>query len=99
MLTDDDVLRLQELAQAGDMLRNLLSSTEYQVLDREVFKPIEQEAFEVFCRVDPADTGAVMQAQKMKQVMDVIRTRINQCVEQGRLARHQLNTSTQEDDE
>lgn len=78
---------LKSQAFSGEKLEELVLSGHLDLLQKEILDPMEWEAYEAFKKVDPADFNAVCQTQKMGQVVDMIKKRLERKIELGRQAR------------
>lgn len=81
--------------QIGDALEELLIHRTWHIFEKHILDEMYQDAFRVFQKVDPSDTNAVMQAQKMGQIVNEIKKRIENKIQIARGIREQLKHSTQ----
>lgn len=80
----------QDIAMAGDALQRVISSGAMETLEREIFEPMERDAFEVFKKIAPDNTLEILQAQKISQVIQEIRRRINKKIDMANEARQSI---------
>lgn len=90
MLSNDEMLRLQEISRVGEELDNFRNSGGFQSLKIHILDPMYQGAFEAFTRVDPSDSLQVVQTQQMGKVIKEIERLIESKIQEGRLARHTI---------
>ncbi len=84
-------------AQKGEFFERFLKSKEWAVFDEEILERLDRKAFETFKRVDPNNKIEIIQTQMMSKIINQIRREIDNIVEEGRLARLNLETLPEED--
>jgi len=89
----EELQRLEKIARIGDSFENFKASEVYQLIDQYIFQVLDRGAFEAFKKIDPKDEIAIIETQKMSQIIDKIKNEINKKIEEGRLAKHQIMMS------
>lgn len=92
-----DFEELKRTAMEGDKLTDFVSTGAFDILISLVLDPMEQAAFVEFTKVDPANTFEVIQIQKIYQVINEIKKRVDTKIQAGIMARQQLLDSTPEE--
>ena len=98
MVSEEEIIQLSEYSQVGDLMEDF-SRNNLPDLNKYILEPLEKAAFETFKKVDPSDVNAVMQTQMMSKMIDKIRQEISSLIHRGKLAKHQILTSTQEEED
>ncbi len=102
MLSDartEELQRLEEISRIGDSFENFVNGEFYQVLDKYIFQTLDKGAFEAFKKVDPKDEIAIIETQKMSQIIGKIKSEINKKIQEGKLAKHQILMSNPNNEE
>jgi hypothetical protein len=81
---------LQRQANVGESMENLVKGGWMNLLAEHVLDPMQQEAFESFKKLVPSDFDSICQAQKLGQVVDEIKKRVDRKIELGRQARKRI---------
>lgn len=87
---------LLDLARQGESLEALVTGQHFQVLLDEILDPMYQEAFKTWTKINPENFSEVCQAQKMGQLIEEIKMRVERKITAGRVARQQLIDLAQE---
>ena len=87
---------LLDLAKRGETLESLVTSQHFQVLLDEILEPMYQEAFKTWTKINPENFSEICQAQKMGQLIEEIKIRVERKITAGRAARQQLIDLSQE---
>lgn len=85
-----------EQSRIGEAMENLEVSPDFAVFKEQVLKQIETQAFEVFKAVPADDHVAIVGAQQMGKVVDIIYNKMNALIEEGKLNREYLKNSNPE---
>lgn len=81
----------------AERLEDIVMNGSFQVLIDEILDPMQKESYELFLKMSPKDSDSVYQAQKLGQVVDQIKKRVERKIELGRFARVRLaELSTEE---
>ena len=94
--SDIEELRLREIASVGKALEEIVSNGSYAAIEEYILKPLEEGAFDAFSRVPASDSNAVIETQMAAKIIRQIRIAIESKIQEGRLAQHTLNNSTEE---
>jgi hypothetical protein len=92
-MTNDEINRLLEISKVGDDLKNFKDEGGYALLEKHILTPFEQGAFEAFQNIPASDTDAVTMSQAMGKIIKKIRTEIDIKINEGKLAKKQLNSN------
>jgi len=71
----------------------------YPIFDEHIFQAFEKELYDTWVRLEPKNTEGIRNAQSMQIVIDKLRAKLNQVIEDGQFALYQLNNSTSQDRE
>lgn len=74
----------------GDTLTSLIEGNEWRVFKAEVLDKMFLSAFDLFQGADPDDKMQIVEIQQLAKVVKSIEDRINNLIQQGRLARENL---------
>jgi len=88
---------LKEISQKGDMFEVFLKEGCYETLNKYILEEIEKEAFNTYKNVIPENVSEVIQSQMMGKIVDLIRRKIENKIQEGRLAKHRLSTLSDEE--
>lgn len=82
-----------KVSEAGDRLNEFYKTGSYDILNREVFEPIEREAFNTLKNpdFDPSNANMVYQLRALCQAIDKIRERIEQTISDGVAAKLKIS--------
>lgn len=94
---DYDLEETKRIAMDGDKLTDIVSNGSFDVLVDLILDPMEKEAFLAFTKIDPSNMIEIMQTQKIAQVVNEIKKKIEIKIQAGVLARQQLLNSTPEE--
>ena len=97
-LSPEEALTYETISALGDQFARLIKSEEYQLLEAHILKPLEQRAFTDFSQIDPGDVPAITEVQMAKKLVDRLRNKIYEKVEEGKNAKNILIYSTKEED-
>lgn len=81
----------------AERLETMVLSGSFTVMVEEILDPMQEEAYKMFLKMDPKDFNSVCQAQKLGQLVDEIKKRVERKIEQGRYARERLAELTSEE--
>ena len=93
MIPNEEIDRLLEISKVGDDLKNFKEKGGYATLEKHILNPMEKGAFEAFQNVLASDIDAVTMTQAMGKIIKKIRSEIDQKINEGNLAKSQLNNS------
>jgi hypothetical protein len=100
LLPNYDIRARMRLAESGEKLQSFLETGAFDVLISEVLDPMEKEAFEAFKKLPPNDAISIIQTQKMAQIVDEIKRRVERKISAGLSAKQQIvNDSNPEEGE
>ena len=88
--TEYDVEETRRVAMESEKLESFVASGSFDVLIDLVLDPMEKDAFAAFTKIEPTDTVAIMQTQKIAQVVNEIKRKVEIKIQAGLLARQQL---------
>lgn len=91
MIPNEERNRLLELSKIGDDLKNFKDEGGYAMLRKHILNPLEKGAFEAFKNVPAEDINRVMETQMMWKIIDMIRKTIDNKINEGLMAKNQLN--------
>ena len=91
MISNEEINRLVEISKVGDDLKNLKEGGGYTILEKCILNPMEKGAFEAFQNVPASDIDAVTMTQAMGKIIKKIRSEIDSKINEGNLAKSQLN--------
>lgn len=80
----------------GDKFREMQANGALVLLEANIFKKIEKEAFDLYKSTDPSDMPAVAQAQLMGKIVDNIRSRIEIIIQEGNKAKDDIKNFNKE---
>lgn len=95
---EEEKTRLEEKILIGTQFENFIREF-YPIFDEHVFKIFEKELYDTWIKLEPKNVEGIRNAQSMQMVIDKLRTRINQIIEDGQFAQYQLTNSTRNDSE
>ena len=88
MLTDkqieDSYIESNRIMQVGDWLEELISHKYWHVFEEHILNEIWNDSFKAFQRIDPSEINAIIQTQKMGQVVDEIKRRLENKIQIAR---------------
>ncbi len=87
---------LLDLAKRGEILEALVVGQHFQILIDEILDPMYQESFKTWTKISPDNFSEICQAQKVGQVIEEIKTRVERKITAGQMARQQLAELAQE---
>jgi hypothetical protein len=87
----DAIKHYRQQSLLGDSLRNLVETREWVIFKTEVLDVIHNAAFDLFLKSDPTVSGKIIEAQQKAIIVRDIESRVNQLIEQGRLAIEQMS--------
>lgn len=93
-LSDAEILMIQDRAALGKRMEEMWL-VYGEMLDKNLFEPLEVAAFETFKKVNATDTNAIIETQIMSKMLAKIRSRINQIISEGYEASQILEYSTE----
>ena len=91
MIPNEEINRLIEISKIGDDLKNFKEQGGCAVLQKHILTPLEKGAFDAFKNVPAEDTNRVMETQMMWKIIDMIRKTIDIKINEGLMAKNQLN--------
>lgn len=96
--SDYDHEETKRIALESERLETLVSNGSFDVFIELILDPMEKEAFKAFTKIDPSDTLAIMQTQKIAQIVNEIKKNVEIKIQAGLSARQQLveNSTTEE---
>lgn len=87
---------LLDLVKHGETLEALVVGHHFQVLLDEILEPMYQESFKTWTKISPDNFSEICQAQKVGQVIEEIKLRVERKIVAGQMARQQLAELAQE---
>jgi len=88
----------EEDSLVGDRFKELVGGGWLALLEENIFKPLDREAFEVFKKVSAEDMNGIIESQMMSKVVDLIKGRIQSIIHQGENAKAALINRGEEED-
>lgn len=90
MLSEPELKNLEERSHVGDLFKTFRENGSLALLKKYILDRITQDAFNGFGITPADDKVAIIGFQQMKIVSERIEKRINQYIEEGKLAKQQI---------
>jgi len=93
----ENLKRLEEESIIGDRFKDFIDGGWLDLLNDNIFEPLDKEAFELFKKVPAEDCNGIIESQMMSKVVDLIKGRIQSRIHQGENAKASLIAIGEED--
>jgi hypothetical protein len=87
----DEIEHYRQKSLLGDSLRVLIETREWGIFKTEVLDVVHNAAFDLFLKADPTVSEKIIEAQQKALIVRDIESKVNQLIEQGRLAIEQMS--------
>jgi hypothetical protein len=87
----DAIEHYRQQSLLGDSLRVLIETREWGIFKTEVLDVVHNAAFDLFLKADPTVSEKIIEAQQKALIVRDIESKVNQLIEQGRLAIEQMS--------
>ena len=85
-----EMKKLEDQSLLGDKMNNIYLQGVWHDLEENIFQPLEDDAFSIFKEVEATNVSAVAQAQMLGAAIDKIRSKIKAIINEGTLAKQQI---------